>query len=143
MGNVIPIIPVAIERSTMRDVAPSATTIRRMAPNRSIQAARLKKTHHRTIASPPTNPPNTLISSASGHTIGTPNLRIHSSVTATTPGHSRSGFLGACSSAGRRVTFRQYSSTRNFVPLYSANFPARLTPEQSPFVPQSLPFAGF
>ena len=35
----------------MRYVANSATIIRTMAPKRSDQAARLKNTHHRTIAS--------------------------------------------------------------------------------------------
>ena len=56
MGNNIPCAPVAIDLWTMRDVANSATIIRTMAPKRSDQGARLKNTHHRTIANPPTGP---------------------------------------------------------------------------------------
>ena len=80
----------------MRDVANSATTIRTMAPTRSDQGARLKNSHHTTTANPPTNPaqhPDRAV--APGTTMGTTNLTSHSSTTATTPGHSRSGFRGA------------------------------------------------
>ena len=55
MGNMNPIIPVAIDLSMMRDVATSATIIRTMAPKRSHQGARLKNTHHTTTAKPPTD----------------------------------------------------------------------------------------
>ena len=92
MTNMNPIIPVRIETWTMRDVAPIATIIRGRAPQRSNLGARLKKTHHTTIANAPMSSPKTPINMASGTTLGTPNLTIHSSTTATTPGHSRSGF---------------------------------------------------
>ena len=70
MGNNIPIMPVAIDSWTMRDVANSATIIRTMAPKRSDQGARLKNTHHTTIANPPTSPPITPIGHGFGHDDG-------------------------------------------------------------------------
>ena len=88
----------------MRGVAPSATIIRTMAPQRSNPGARLKKAHQTTIANPAKSPPNTEYSNASGQTMGTPNLTSHWSVTATTPGHSRSGFRGAGSLLCAMVT---------------------------------------
>ena len=74
MGNIIPIMPVAIDTWMTRDVATIATIIRTMAPKRSDQGARLKKTHHTTIANPPTSPPITPKGMASGSTMGTTNL---------------------------------------------------------------------
>ena len=56
MGNNIPCAPVAIDLSTMRDVANIAAIIRTTAPKRSDHGARLKNTHHRTIANPPPSP---------------------------------------------------------------------------------------
>ena len=56
--NIIPIIPVAIDLWMTRDVAKSATIIKAMAPKRSGRGARLKNTHHTTIANPPTSPLN-------------------------------------------------------------------------------------
>ena len=58
MGNIIPIIPVAIDTWMMLFVANSPTIIKTIAPKRSDQGARLKNTHHRTIANqPPKIPP--------------------------------------------------------------------------------------
>jgi hypothetical protein len=95
MGNIIPIIPVAIETWMMRDVASSATIARTTAPQRSSIGARLKKAHHTTIANAHKSPPRMANAKSSGMTMGTPNLTRHSSTTAATPGHSRSGFRGA------------------------------------------------
>jgi hypothetical protein len=72
MGNNIPCAPVAIDLSMRRDVAYSAATIRPTAPKRSAQGARLKKTHHRTIANAHTGPAINPMSMASGATTGTP-----------------------------------------------------------------------
>src|ERR1035437_10189441 len=104
MGNIIPIIPVAIDTWTMRDVANSAIIIRTIAPKRSDQGARLKNNHHTTIANPATSPPRMANAKASGTTMGTPNLTRHSSTAATTPGHSRSGFGGVGSPVCAMVT---------------------------------------
>jgi hypothetical protein len=93
MGNNIPMAPVAIETSTMRLVANSATIIRPTAPKRSDQAARLKNNHHRTTANPATGPASTPTNMASGMTTGTTYRSSNCSTTMTTPGHSRSGFL--------------------------------------------------
>src|SRR5262249_49663594 len=83
----------------MRCVANSATTIRTMAPTRSDQGARLKSSHHTRTSSPPTTPPITAYNMESGTTMGTTNQTSHCDATATTPGNSRRGFLGAGSSA--------------------------------------------
>src|SRR5215475_494785 len=69
-----------------------------MAPTRSTQGARLNSSHHTRTASAHTSAPITAPIRASGATIGKPNQSSHSRATATTPGHSRSGFLGAGSS---------------------------------------------
>src|SRR5712691_4269686 len=82
----------------MRFVATTATTIRTMAPTRSAQGARLKNSHHTTIANPQASPPSIANMRASGATRGTTNQSSHCSTTATTPGHSRSGFRGGSSS---------------------------------------------
>ena len=63
-----------------------------MAPKRSDQAARLKNTHHTTIANPLASPTIALIGRASGMNVGTPYLASHWITTMTTPGHRRSGF---------------------------------------------------
>ncbi len=67
-----------------------------MALRRSDQGARLKNSHHTTIASVQTTEPSNPIrlpsipkNSASGATAGTPNLNSGSSTAASTPGHSR------------------------------------------------------
>src|SRR5262249_2045244 len=83
--------PLAIDSWTMRDVANNPTIIRTTAPSRSDQGARLKKTHHTTIANPPTTPTITPKAAASGTTMGRPNLTNHCSITMTTPAHNRSG----------------------------------------------------
>ena len=64
----------------MRDVANSATIIRTTAPKRSDQGARLKNTHHTTIANPPTSTAkhrDQIV--ASGTTMGTTNRTSHCS----------------------------------------------------------------
>ena len=93
-GNMNPIIPVAIERSMMRDVANIAASTKTTAPQRSDPGARLKNAHHMTIANPPTTPPRAPNGKASGTTMGRTNLARHTINTRTTPGHSRSGFWG-------------------------------------------------
>src|ERR1700680_1090440 len=92
--NIIPIIPVATDTWTMRFVAISATIARATAPRRSDQGARLKKTHHTTIANAQTKPPIAPKRKALGMTTGRTYLTRHSSTAAATPGHSRSGFRG-------------------------------------------------
>ena len=92
MTNIIPIIPVAMDWWMMRGVANSATPIKTMAPTRSDQGARLKNSHHTTIVTPPRSSPIIPTAMAPGTTTGTTNLTSHCSTTATTPGHSRSGF---------------------------------------------------
>src|SRR5262245_23237208 len=69
-----------------------------MAPRRSDQGARLKNSHHTRTANAHTRAPITTPIPASGATIGRPNQISHISATATTPGHSRSGFRGTGSS---------------------------------------------
>src|SRR5215216_6432092 len=83
----------------MRDVANSATTIRARAPRRSDQGARLKNSHHTTITRPAKTPPIIPYIEASGTKMGRTNQASHCNTTATTPGHSLSGFRGAGSSA--------------------------------------------
>src|ERR1700730_187944 len=98
--NIIPIIPVATDTWTMRFVAISATIAKATAPRRSDQGARLKKTHHTTIANTQTNPPITPKRKALGTTAGMTYLTTHSTAAAATPGHSRSGFLEVGASVG-------------------------------------------
>jgi len=116
MGNNIPIAPFAIDTWMMRDVANSATIIRPTAPTRSGQGARLRNTHHTTIANPQKTPPITPKNVAgnpknvaSGATIGTTNLSSISSTAATTPGQSRSGFLSVDSSVCAMSMTDQYA----------------------------------
>src|ERR1700688_2964524 len=78
----------------MRFVASSATIARATAPRRSDQGARLKKTHHTTIANAQTKPPIAPKRKALGTTTGRTYLTTHSSTAAATPGHNRSGFRG-------------------------------------------------
>jgi hypothetical protein len=60
IGNIIPIIPFAMDGCTRCDVANNPTIIRTMAPTRSDQGARLKNSHRRRTASPPPKtPPST------------------------------------------------------------------------------------
>src|ERR1700720_3085448 len=98
--NIIPIIPVATDTWTMRFVASSATIARATAPRRSDQGARLKKTHHTTIANAQTKPPIAPRRKALGTTAGRTYLSTHNSTAAATPGHSRSGFRGVGESVG-------------------------------------------
>src|ERR1700688_4028250 len=78
----------------MRFVATSAMTARATAPRRSDQGARLKKTHHTTIANAQTKPPIAPKRNALGATTGRTYLTTHNSTAAVTPGHSRSGSRG-------------------------------------------------
>src|SRR5271157_428173 len=119
MGNIIPIIPVAIEGWRKRGVAKSATIMRTTAPQRSNRGARLKKAHHTTTANQPKIPPTTAISKAPGTTLGRPNLTSTCSVTATTPGHSRSAFRGGGSPVFAMVISERYSRLEPFVPFFS------------------------
>jgi hypothetical protein len=93
-GSIIPIIPFAIDGCTMRLVMMIAMTINTIAPKRSTQGARLKNSHQTRIASAHTIAPSIAPMAASGATTGTTNQSSHCSTTATTPGHSRSGFRG-------------------------------------------------
>src|SRR5262249_13220673 len=81
-----------------RFVATTETTISPMAPSRSAQGARLKNSHQTRTASAHASPPITAPIRASCATAGTPNQSSHCSATATTPGHSRSGFRDVNSS---------------------------------------------
>ena len=93
MGNNIPPGAVAIDSWRTREVANNATTISTIAPTRSDHGARLKNTHHTTIANAATSPPSNPTGGAPGATSGTAtSLNSSSSAAATTPGHSRSGF---------------------------------------------------
>src|SRR2546425_12153050 len=94
MGNILLIPAFAMDGWTICFVANTATTITTMAPTRSDQGARLKNTHHRTIANPPTTPPNIPKMANSGMTMGTATMASNISTAAATPGHSRSGFRG-------------------------------------------------
>ena len=58
MGNNIPPGAVAIDSWRTREVANIATTISTTAPTRSDHGARLKNTHHTTIANAATSPPS-------------------------------------------------------------------------------------
>ena len=70
MGSNIPIIPFAIDSCTMRDVASTAPTMTTMAPTRSDQGARLKKSHHTMIANPPATPAKYRGAAGPGHDHG-------------------------------------------------------------------------
>src|SRR5947207_760057 len=105
MGNIIPIIPPAMDLWIMRDVANAATIIRTMALTRSDQGARLKNSHHTTIANAPTSPPITPNIMVSGTRIGATNLTSSSS----TAGRRRAT-AGAVSASVRRSARSSYSS---------------------------------
>ena len=118
MKNNIPIAPVAIDRSRKRFVATSATIIRPMAPKRSDQAARLKKSHHRTTAKPRRAPPAPL---RSGHRArcgeGKPEQQLQHR-----DGHARPQPERLPSSRFVRLRhshIRLYSLYRQFVPFFS------------------------
>src|SRR5579864_3445497 len=95
-----------------RLVASSARIIRTIAPQRSAMEARLKNAHHTRIANAQMAPPRSPKTAASGMTTGRPYMSSNCSTTATTPGHSRSGFSGTDS----LVMFRAYAPGREFVP---------------------------
>ena len=91
----------AMDSWTRREIPSTAMIIHTRAPKRSDQGARLKPTHHTTIAAAPktqpinpTTPDSNPKNWASGKTLGRTNLSSINSTAATTPGHSRSGFLG-------------------------------------------------
>jgi len=84
-------MPVRIDTSTTRDVTKSETGINTIAAMRSDHGARLKNSHHTTIATAETIAPINAEKKKSGARIGTPNLRTHKSNAAATPGHNRSG----------------------------------------------------
>ena len=98
-----PCAPVAMDGWRKRKVAISARIIRTTAPGRSVQDARLKKTHQITNINAPASSPNTLTRPASGNMIGTTKLDSHCNATATTPGHKRSG-LRPLDSSGASLT---------------------------------------
>ena len=85
----MPIIPPAIDTSITRDVAAIATSITAIAPRRSDQGARLKKTHQTKIVTAAARPPIIATISLPGTTPGRTNRR-HMIAAATMPGHSRS-----------------------------------------------------
>ena len=58
-GSSPPIAPVEIEMSTKRHVTRMAAAMRAIAPNRSIQGARLKNSHQTRMTAAPANPPRT------------------------------------------------------------------------------------
>src|SRR5262245_6737686 len=82
----------AIDGSTTHRVAYIAGTVTTKAPIRSTHGARLNSSHHTATTSPMAIPANMPYTRASGTRTGTTNHASHCTVTATTPGHSRSGF---------------------------------------------------
>ena len=72
-------------------VAMIATTIKTMAPTRSTHGARLKNSHHTRTTNTQASPPIIATIAVSRTTKGTSQSK-HSATTATTPGHTRSGF---------------------------------------------------
>src|SRR5262245_57906447 len=116
----------------MRGVAASVATISTMAPKRSDQGARLRNSHHKTIANAPKSPPNNPSATASGSTTGTTNLITANSTPATTPGHSRSGFREVGSSGCAIVIDR----TKRFLRPVGSNF--LLRPEVPGAVGESI-----
>ncbi len=121
MSNIIPIIPLAIDSWTMRDVATSATTIRTMAPKRSDQGARLKNSHHTTTANPPTSPPSIPTTAGLGHDDGDDKpdqpLQHHGDHAGPQPERlPRSRFVGLSDGHVRR-----YAPHRAFVPGFQAD----------------------
>ena len=71
MGNIIPIMPVAIDLSMRRVVATKPIARTTSIPMRSGHGARLKPSHHTAMASAPATPPMTPIMAPSGQTRGT------------------------------------------------------------------------
>ncbi len=63
-GKSIPIAPAEMDSWTMRDAARRPTIITARAPKRSDHGARLKKSHHTTMANPPRGPAITPIGMA-------------------------------------------------------------------------------
>jgi len=72
-----------------------ATIITASAPSFSSQTARLKNSHHTTMASVPRTPPMMAMAPTSGKIRGATNRIRHSSTATTTPGHNRRGLCGA------------------------------------------------
>ena len=89
--NMKPIMPLAIDGWTTRDVAARPAAINAMAPSRSRQAARLRNSHQTITSRLPAIPPRIAAPPASGETRGTPKRATSRITAATTPGHSRSG----------------------------------------------------
>src|SRR5262245_5817037 len=71
-----------------------------MAPSRSGHGARLKNSHQTRTAKPPNMPPIMPKGTPPGTMTGTTHHTSHCSATATTPGHSRRGFLAVGLSDG-------------------------------------------
>src|SRR5262245_2286607 len=101
MTSIIPIIPPLMDWCTTRDVATSATIIKASAPSRSDHGARLKNSHHTTVATPhsiptmtPTNESETGKTSLSGAISGRTYRASTSTIAITRPGHNRSGLRG-------------------------------------------------
>src|SRR5262245_39543015 len=113
----------------MRAVAKSATTINTMAPTRSDQTARLKKTHHNRTVNPPITQASTPIIALPGITMGTTNPTSHCSATASRPGHNRIGFRDVNSSVCVIVM-----SDHTALPVFLFRLSWRGTPRQSFFL---------
>src|SRR5687768_13045594 len=117
----------------MKRVEYSATAITAKAPSRSSQAARLKKSHHRGIATAQAIAPSDpkAFAPSSGRR-GTTNLSTNSRIARTTPGHSRSGFRRVGSWAAGVLIMTHHTpeldSTRTFrgVGQVLAELPQRL-----------------
>src|SRR5262249_53462804 len=120
IGNIIPIIPPAIEGSTTRLVATTATTISTSAPMRSNHGARLKNSHHKMVANAAITPARKQKSVALGIRKGTTNHDNHCTAKAMTPGHRRSDRLTiGCSIRGgvvmEAITLRETCLFRTYL----------------------------
>ena len=120
VGNMKPIIPVAIDLSMKRDAVYIATPIRTTAPQRSNRGAQPKNAHHAITATPPRSAPNIATAMASGQTEGRTNLN-KASVTATKPSHGLNCFLEAMTAAlagfTAQITFRTVQLFHRTPPL--------------------------
>src|SRR5438105_5477522 len=103
-----------------------------MAPSRSDQGARLKKTHQTRTANPPSTPPIIPKATPPGTTIGTTNHTSHCSATASTPGHSRYGFCAVGLSDWAGFRFMPVSPNALFFQTFlpTTRVPG-ITPERS------------
>jgi len=84
-----------IDSCATRDTRRGATIITASAPSLSCQMARLKNSHHITMASAPRTPPIMAMAPASGKMRGVTNRIRQSSTAAATPGHNRRGLWGS------------------------------------------------